>query len=187
MRTGRFPLVLDGLRPEQSPASATQSETAFSLLGTTNLDSTAGRYWSDAYLVVTQAHRSNGGEDHGAFLGDCGASLVNWIGAQSVPEPLPPRLAGAARSALMPLLERGHKGVKLSREELQKIACWIDLLVPYCGDYLEANAWSEEELKKYEHFAVKRLRMEEIEQDNIRDLVESQEPSRARRFMREMR
>jgi len=157
------------------------------LLGTTNLDAVAGRYWSDAYLVLTQARRSGGGEDQGAFLGDCTGRVVDWIGSQSVPEPLPPRFAGAVRSELMPLLENGHKGVKLSREELETIACWIDLLVPYCGEYLEANAWSEEELKKYEHFATKRLRMEEIEQDNIRDLVESQQPAKSRRYMRGMR
>ena len=59
-----------------------------------------------------------------------------------MPEPLPPYFAGAARSELLTLLEKGHKGVKLSREELDKIACWMDLLVPYCGNYREANAWT---------------------------------------------
>ena len=29
-----------------------------------------------------------------------------------------------------------------------KLACWIDLLVPYCGDYREANAWSQEDLDR---------------------------------------
>ena len=59
---------------------------------------------------------------------------------------LPPYSAGAAKSRLMTLLEQGHGDVKLSREEIDKIACWIDLLVPFCGDYLEANAWSEAEI-----------------------------------------
>lgn len=166
------------------PGKAAPEERAFSLLGTPNLDATAGRYWSDAYLALTQAHRSGGGEDQGAFLGDCTGKLVNWIGSQSVPEPLPPRFAGAATSRLMRLLESGHKGVNLSQPELQAIACWIDLLVPYCGDYLEANAWTETDLKKFEHFATKRLRMEEIDQDNIRDLVESKSPATNRRSMR---
>ncbi len=87
----------------------------------------------------------------------------------------------------MVMLARGHHRAKLSRDELRVIACWIDLLVPYCGDYLEANAWSEADLKKYEHFATKRLRMEEIEQDNIRALLESKEPARSPRLMRGMR
>ncbi len=179
--------VASGPERRDSPRQAAPEERAFSLLGTPNLDQTASRYWSDAYLALTEAHRSGGGEDQGAFLGNCTGKLVNWIGSQSVPEPLPPRFAGAVTSPLMRLLENGHKGVELSTQELETIACWIDLLVPYCGDYLEANAWSEADLKKYEHFATKRLRMEEIEQDNIRDLVESKSPAPNRRFMRGMR
>ncbi len=65
--------------------------------------------------------------------------------------------------------------MKLSSDELRKIACWIDLLVPYCGDYLEANAWNEDELKKYQHFSEKRLAMEESERENIRQLLSSTE------------
>jgi hypothetical protein len=104
--------------------------------------------------------------------------VVNWIGAQSAPEELPPYFAGAARSELLTMLERGHQGVKLSREELDKIACWIDLLVPYCGDYREANAWTEEEMKKHERYAEKRRQMEEVEQQNIDALLGNQEPDR---------
>jgi hypothetical protein len=58
--------------------------------------------------------------------------------------------------------------------ELEKIACWIDLLVPYCGDYTEANAWSEEEARKYAHFLAKRRRMEDLERRNIQELMEAQ-------------
>ncbi len=54
---------------------------------------------------------------------------------------------------------------------MDKIACWIDLLVPYCGDYIEANAWTQEELAKYDHFAKKRERMEEMERKNIEELI----------------
>jgi hypothetical protein len=81
------------------------------------------------------------------------------------------------RSELLTLLEKGHKQVKLSREELEKLACWIDLLVPYCGAYIEANAWTETEMKTYERFAEKRRQMEEIEQDNLRALLGRNAPS----------
>ncbi|HEY5913946.1 MAG TPA: hypothetical protein VJA21_25435 [Verrucomicrobiae bacterium] len=185
-RNGVMLTVSAGLRPDGASGNGDQDELAFSLLGTPNLDRTAGRYWSDAYLVLTLA-RPVGGEADGALSGDCAGRVVNWIGSQSVPDPLPPRFAGATRSGLIGLLEAGHKDVKLSREEMDTIACWIDLLVPYCGDYREANAWSEDDLKKFEHYATKRLRMEEIEQDNIRDLVESKEPVKGRRLMRGMR
>ena len=142
------------------------------------MERTAKRRWSDAYLILTQAAAASADE---VFKGNCQGRVVNWIGAQSVPELLPPYSAGAARSELMTLLEQGHQGVKLSREELDKIACWIDLLVPYCGDYREANAWTEEEMKKYERYAEKRRQMEEVEQQNIDALLGHNEPARGPR------
>jgi hypothetical protein len=69
------------------------------------------------------------------------------------------------------LLNDGHQGVKLSREERNTIACWIDLVVPYCGDYLEANAWNSAEMEKYQHYAKKRTAMEKLEQESIRALA----------------
>ena len=100
--------------------------------------------------------------------------IVNWIGSQSVPTPLPPFSAGACSSDLLVLLEAGHYGVKLSREELDKFACWIDLFVPYCGDYFEANAWNTEDMEKYQRFLQKRKLMEAIERENIQALSAAQ-------------
>ena len=105
------------------------------------------------------------------YLSGHSNSLVNWIGSQSVPTMLPPYHAGAAKSRLIKHLAEGHNGVKLSQEEMDKIACWIDLLVPYCGDYLEANIWTDKELKKYDYYLQKRHRMEEFEQNNIAKLI----------------
>jgi hypothetical protein len=158
-------------------SSSTKSLTgkdnlAFSLLGETTADPAAKRHWSDAYLVLTRSRPISTEYQIQAFHGDCEGRVVNWIGSQSVPEMLPPRFAGAVRSELMVMLERGHQGVKLSREEQEKLACWIDLLVPYCGDYLEANAWSPEEMNKYQRFAEKRRRMMEAEKANIRELMQ---------------
>jgi hypothetical protein len=140
--------------------------TAFSLLGETVVDPHAKRRWSDAYLMLTQSKPLER-KDRSPFFGDFTGRLVNWIGAQSVPEPLPPCYAGSTKSALLPLLESGHGGARLSREELEKIACWIDLLVPYCADYTEAHAWDEHEQERYAHFLEKRRRMEAVECDNI--------------------
>jgi len=64
---------------------------------------------------------------------------------------------------------------------LDKISCWIDLLVPYGGDYREANAWTEEEMKKHERYAEKRRQVEEVEQQNIDALLGNKEPARGRR------
>ena len=84
---------------------------------------------------------------------------------------LPPYFAGAAKSELVTLLEEGHYEVQLSREEMDKIAAWIDLLVPFCGDYTEAAAWSDAEKKKYAHFQAKRDRMAALERENIEALM----------------
>jgi hydrazine synthase alpha subunit-like protein len=133
----------------------------FSLLGDQTAEKTAGRLWSDSYLSLTKAYDDRG------FLKGRSDDVVNWINVQDVPPMLPPYHGGAARSRLMTMLEKGHGKIELSREEMEKIACWLDLLVPYCGDYTEANCWTEEEKAKYAHFLDKRQRMEAIEKDNL--------------------
>jgi hypothetical protein len=75
------------------------------------------------------------------------------------------------------LLESGHEDVRLPREDLDRIACWIDLLVPYCGEYTEANAWSPAECAFYEKFAAKRQRFEAEEAGNIRALISASDIS----------
>jgi hypothetical protein len=133
---------------------------AFSLLGDQTVEEISKRRWSDSYLALT-----------GATLGDdClqgrPSPRVNWITTQSEPSMLPPYWAGSARSGLLGMLEKGHKGVTLTQEDMHKVACWIDLGVPFCGDYREANAWSPEELQTYEHFLQKRQRMAESEEQS---------------------
>jgi hypothetical protein len=130
----------------------------FSLLDAPNVNKGAGRIWSDSYFVLT----CNGNPTKGA---------VKWLNVQSIPPLLPPYFAGSTKSPLMEMLEEGHNGVKLSFEEMEKIACWIDLLVPYCGDYMEANCWVESDLKKYLHFQKKRDDMAVVEANNIREFI----------------
>jgi hypothetical protein len=190
--------ILGSARHATATGEGTKDQLAFSLLGEVTEDRAAKRKWSDAYIVLTQATSDHPGDGSGAgsgaaapasgaapvwsaegpFRGDCQGRVVNWIGAQSVPEMLPPYTAGAARSELFTMLEKGHQGVQLSREEMEKIGCWIDLLVPYCGDYREANAWTEDEMKKHERYAEKRRQMEEVEQQNIDAMLGSKEPAR---------
>jgi hypothetical protein len=158
----------------KTPLSGKLAESAFSLLGTEMVDADAKRRWSQSYLALTSAKMGRGLDIPRVYYGDPQHPTVNWISAQSTPPLQPPYFVGAAKSRLVTLLEQGHGGVKLSREEMDKIACWIDLLVPYCGDYLEANAWSDEEMKKYSHFQEKRKRMEEIERRNIEEWIRLQ-------------
>jgi hypothetical protein len=164
--------------PSRTAKAATPGQlgdSAFSLLGTEVLDANSRRKWSEAYLALTGTRKERGIYQASVYWADPQGPIVNWISAQSEPPMLPPYYAGAAKSRLLTLLEQGHGDVRLSREETDKIACWIDLLVPYCGDYQEASAWSAEETQKYAHFLGKRKRMEEIERHNIEDWIRSQE------------
>ena len=142
----------------------------FGLSGSHVTDRTSKRNWSESYLALTQA-LPTGRAEPVFYQGNQDGELVNWINNMSVPTMLPPYYKGAAKSKLITILEQGHEGVKLSQEEMDKIACWIDLLVPYCGDYTEANAWTQEELAKYDHFLKKRERMAQMERKNIEELT----------------
>ena len=102
-----------------------------------------------------------------------GGPVVNWISAQSRPSLLPPYFAGAARSGLMKHLEPEHHAVKVTKEEKERVACWIDLCVPFCGSYTEANQWEPAIKATYLYFEAKRARLAEIEIDNIRKFVEA--------------
>jgi hypothetical protein len=173
--------------PRELPA---KTDKPFSLLGILNPEYRAGRKWSDAYLALTNAYVKTHGNPH--IMGQWDHELVNWVSPQSIPPLLPPYWKGAAKSAIMPLLENGHEDVKLSTRELETIACWIDLLVPYCGDYREANTWADEGMerynnwfkddlyaetdpaKRYQHFLDKRKRMQAIETANIKALIGKQ-------------
>lgn len=154
--------------------NGTAPDSAFSLTGHENYDEHAKRKWSDSYLALTSAKRREKTQQPGAYIGTTN-NVVNWIGAQSVPEMIPPYMAGSARSKLISMLRKGHNKVKLKDEDMNKLTAWIDLYVPYCGDYTEANAWSEDELKKYRHFVEKRRYMEEQEKKNISEFIKDRQ------------
>jgi hypothetical protein len=143
------------------------SDAPLSLLAREVLDPAAKRRWSESYLALTHGKPASIAGGPLCFVGHP-HDMVCWIDAQSPPTMLPPYSTGAAKSRLMKLVAGGHGGEQLSPEELAKLACWIDLAVPYCGDYREANAWSAEEKARYERFQQKRRNMEQIEQANLK-------------------
>ena len=149
---------------------------AFSLLDTAHHDPTAMRYWSDSYLALTQAGPLE--QRKGNIQGHPNR-LVSWVTAQSEPSMLPPLSAGSIKSELFDMLAEGHAGLELTQEELDKIACWIDLGVPYCGDYREACAWPAKARAEYAYYQHKRDRMAAIEEQNIEALLRFQRDGEA--------
>ncbi len=115
--------IADRTRTPVSGQAPHPKVQAFSLRALQVLDPESQRKWSDAYRALAHRH------------------VANWIDIQSGPPSLPPYHAGAARSRLVSMLARGeHYGVRLDERELDRFIAWIDLLVPYCGDYTEAMA-----------------------------------------------
>ncbi|MCE5240040.1 hypothetical protein LLH23_16385 [bacterium] len=154
----------DTIRPMRNGGPAdSRPLRVFSLLGTQTPEAASGRQWSDAYLALTNAYVNPGQ----GYLAGHPTPLVNWVGAQSAPPILPPNSVGATQSRLLGMLDAGHHGVKLSTEEYERLACWIDLNIPYCGDYTEANCWTDAEKAKYDHLLQKRRLSDALERQGV--------------------
>ncbi len=143
-------------KPAEKPKPPAGIEPAFSLRGIQTLDKGAQRKWSDSYRALADR------------------KICSWINVQSAPPMLAPYTAGSSQSPLIAMLEDGsHYGVKLSRAELDRFMAWIDLLVPYVGDYTEAMA--EDQIPRYNHFLEKRRRWHAEEARNIAEYLDQRE------------
>ena len=86
-----------------------------------------GRDFSESYLnLTTYGHKND---------------WIDFLPIYSPVEMIPPYYFGSAKSNLMNYLEPSHYDVQLTQEEKNNVACWIDLCIPYCGSYMEANTW----------------------------------------------
>ena len=119
-------------------------------------DEHAKRHWTQSYLTLTHSKPDLKGPDR-RYRGDPDHKLLNWVSAASAPPIQKPLTVGSNTSAIFKHLDAGHCKT-LKPQELAMLATWVDLAVPFCADYLEANAWNEEEMKKHEHYKVKRDR-----------------------------
>ena len=59
---------------------------------------------------------------------------------------LTPREFEANTSQLVQMLKKGHFGVKLTPEDWDRLITWIDLNIPYAGDWREAYPSAPEDL-----------------------------------------
>ncbi len=89
------------------------------------------RAFTTSYLALTEK-------------GPC-SSWANWVDPESMAPVLPPYACGSAQSKLMADLEPSHYNVQLTDAEKRLVACWMDLGVPFCGSYGEANTWDRQE------------------------------------------
>lgn len=135
------------------------------------VDEQTKRKFSPSYLNLTHARHMT--RDNDSWQGDAHHPEVNWISNLSEPTLLAPYFAGSNTSNLIKRLEQGHGGCKLTKDEIATVALWLDLCVPFIGDYREANAWTEEEHDYYTYYEKKREEARAAEKENIRQYLQS--------------
>lgn len=147
-----------------------EPRSALCLTGDAGQESAGLRRFTRSYLALTAG-------------GQC-TPLVNWIHPESMAAMLPPCVCGSMQSKLMDYLEPSHYGVRLTDAEQRTVACWIDLAVPFCGSYAEANTWTMQEPRRnwqietntwnqpqkdlYAYFQMKRVMFARQEIENIK-------------------
>jgi hypothetical protein len=107
---------------------------------------------------------------------DVFTKYLNWLSPQSIPTLLPPYIAGSSKSPIFKMIENHTPKVDITQEELDKIAAWIDLLVPHDGEYTESM--SDEDKAIYQVKMDKRKAWEAEEKANIESFLSTKHPGR---------
>jgi mono/diheme cytochrome c family protein len=114
------------------------------------------RAYTQSYVAIT----TSGDPDKNAWM--------TWLKPRSRAVMLPPYHTGSSKSKIMAYFEPGHYGVKVSENEKRTFACWLDLLVPFCGSYAQHNTWTDAEKAEYNYFQEKRRAYAAAELDSLR-------------------
>lgn len=131
------------------------------------------RQYDQSYLTLLDAEHDRGDGTIGAGMTN---KWVNYFTRFRTVELTPPYAFGSANSGLIDLIRSGHQGVALTEDELDIICAWIDLNVPFVGDYDEMNIWTPTLQTNYQTKVQKRLEMEAIEQVNIDAFIQAGQP-----------
>lgn len=159
---GRF--IDCGVYTAQKKDGGAPGGSVFSLEGTPIVGDRERRFFNLSYLVLTRSTRN--GNTWMAY--NTQNDLTNWISSMSRPELLEPNSYGSNKSGLIARLRSGHGN--LTDAEIRTIAAWIDLSVPFAGDYQEMNNWSESDKAYYEQQLAKRRAQEELDRASIEAL-----------------
>ncbi|MFW6255703.1 MAG: hypothetical protein ACOC54_02690 [Candidatus Sumerlaeota bacterium] len=153
------------------------------LTNTIVVDGTKGRYtnttlrkYYKSYLTLLKADKWRNWQ--GAEILETGMpnEWVDYYTRLLTVAQVPAYYAGSANSGLLKMLRKGHKDIKLTRAELDKIAAWMDLNVPFIGEYDEMNIWNEDQKEYYRKKMEIRREMEAIESKNIEEYIEAGQP-----------
>lgn len=114
------------------------------------------RAYTQSYVALT----TSGNPDRNPWM--------TWLKPRSRAVMLPPYHTGSSRSKVMAYFEPEHYGVKVGEDEKRTFACWLDLLVPFCGSYAQHNTWTDAEKAEYRYFQEKRRAYAAAELDSVR-------------------
>ena len=123
-------------------------------------DGRAKRRWTASYVALTHAKLNATGKGDwwdNLYIGDSEHPQLNWICSGSEPTLIPPLTRGSRTSGLFARLDAGH-GKGITEAEMRILACWVDLGVPFGGDYVEGANWSEEDVARWNDCVGKRNR-----------------------------
>lgn len=138
-------------------------------------DEKARKFWNQSYHALISTDRpgppANDTEQRLGVIAEK-SRYLNWIGRWSVPVMIPPYSHGSSLSPLISLLEKGHEKVEMTREEMDKISCWIDLALPHSGEWTEGMTPEDKEI--YMRIFKKRLDSEKEEALNIQAYIKAQ-------------
>ena len=128
-----------------------------------SIDDDPKRSYTRSYLALTNNGRVKGNR------------WMEWIETRSRSDMLPPYWTGSSKSKIMDYFEPAHYGVKVSAAEKRTFACWIDLSIPFCGTYTDANRWTDAEKEEYLYYLRKRRAFAASEIDSLRQKYQTTE------------
>ncbi|MBN2292413.1 MAG: hypothetical protein JXM70_08310 [Pirellulales bacterium] len=114
------------------------------------------RAYTQSYVTIT----TSGNPDKNPWM--------TWLKPRSRAVMLPPYHTGACKSKIMDYLQPAHYGVQVSENERRTFACWLDLLIPFCGSYTQHNTWTAAEKAEYGYFQEKRRAYAASELESLR-------------------
>jgi hypothetical protein len=127
---------------------------SITLIGAGHVD--PKRAYTQSYVTIT----TSGDPDKNPWM--------TWLKPRSRAVMLPPYHTGACQSKIMDFFEPAHYGVQVSENEKRAFACWLDLLIPFCGSYTQHNTWTDAEKAEYSYFQEKRRAYAAAELESIR-------------------
>lgn len=135
------------------------------------LQSTRHKFYQ-SYLTLLEVGRRRDGTL------DCGVpnDNVNYFTRLATVELTPPYYAGSTQSGLMKKLLAGHGKTQLSPAEIETIATWIDLNVPFIGEYDELNTWDEKANTYWDARVKMRNDMDNIDTANVNEFIKAGQP-----------